>query len=245
METPVRYFLKSLTNFSKTDVRINFDGEDLVFPACEKIVISPSFFKSFSCKRCCVCCQKGISPLVYSDSDVVKMNYLTNLEDVGKLQMGLKQVPIQVNNEAKNIYLYRFQGFRCGFDKLTEGDDIWSCDLHFKKLKPILCLLPWVRIINSKGCTSLRKSPFGYAWAFGCRAKWEEEFNKEQFEGHDLEIIHRLISAAKDLGIDTYLPEVLTRLEDWFEDYNFGKHSIPKENLIIIDTKNKDKKFFI
>ena len=245
MKTAIKYFLKSISNFTKEGVSFQIEGETLDFKACEKIAINPSFFKEFICKRCCVCCQKGISPLVYSDSDVTRMKECHTEEGVQKLTDGLREFPIQVNGETKNLFLYEFSGYRCGFDKLMEGDDIWGCQLHFLNLKQLLCLLPWVRIIDSRGCVNLGKRPFGYSWAFGCRAQWGREFSEEQFLDHDLVIIQRMIDASNDLGISTYLPEVMEKLQDWHKKYKEGKAVVPQTNLVVIDLKNKDKKFFI
>ena len=237
MKTPVKYFLQSISLFTKETASFVADGDSLEIKPFNKIVISPSFFKSFNCARCCVCCQKGISPLVYSKSDVVRMipEQNKNLEKdlIYKLLTGLKEISIFVNNEEKKLFLYEFNGFRCGFDKLTSGDDIWSCELHMEGLKQLLCFLPWIRITKRGSKAVLTKKPFGYTWAFGCRAYWEKEFNEEQFLHHDLEIIRRLIEYSEDLNLKTYWPEVLEYLENWYKLYKEGKVSFPKEDIVI------------
>jgi hypothetical protein len=233
MKTAIKYFLQSLALFTKEPASFVVEGDSLEIKPFNKIVISPSFFKSFNCARCCVCCQKGISPLVYSKSDVDRMLLPNEEASISKLLKGLKEIPIFVNGNKRQLYLYEFEGFRCGFDKLTSGDDIWSCELHMAGLKQLLCFLPWIRITKRESKAVLTKKPFGYTWAFGCRAYWEKEFNEEQFLHHDLEIIRRLIEYSEDLNLKTFWPEVLEYLENWYKLYKEGKVSFPKEDIVI------------
>jgi len=240
MQTPLKYFVQSVLLFTKEPVRFSFGGETIAFEPAEKITIAPSFFKSFECKRCCVCCQKGISPLVYANSDVERISLRRVDSSVQRLHEGLEEVSVQINDKSVPLWLYNFEGYRCGFDELQEGDDIWGCQLHSTEMKQLLCFLPWIRITKRDKKAILCKRPFGYAWAFGCRATWGEAFSEEQFLNHDLTIVQRMVQYSQDLGIDTHWKDVLEKLQEWhFLFHRSG--NIPVHEIVL---GKRDRKFF-
>ena len=248
MKATLKYFLISIAAFAKEKVSVEFGGDHIIFDPPEKVVISPSFFKEFVCVQCGICCKKGISPLVYSNSDVRAMKAKSD-NILNKLYGGLRKITISINGLDQDLWLYEFEGYKCGFDELMEGDDVWGCKLHFTGLKPLNCNLPWVRIGKSKGVARLSKRPFGYGWAFGCQGVWGKDFDSEQFLGHDLDIIRKLIKSSQDLGINTYWPEVLNELESWHAKYNFGDVGLPQKDIVLFDSKrnfvgNFEKTFF-
>jgi len=243
MKTPIKYFLKSIASLTKEKITFKCGEEVVEFLPPAEIVITPSFFKGFTCKRCCVCCQKGISPLVYSDSDVANMMHSDN-KAVQKLFENLNELPCKINNQEKILWLYQFEGYRCGFDTLMEGDDLWGCDLHFEDLKQLLCLMPWVRVGTRGNKAVISKKPFGYSWAFGCRATWQESFDEEQFLKHDLVIIERLNTSAEDLGIKTYWLDIYNWLCEWYNDYKTGKVLLPTETVSMLGNGSGEIKGF-
>jgi hypothetical protein len=245
MKTPIKYFLKSIASLTKEKIDFKYEDETVTFLPPAEILIMPGFFRGFECKRCCVCCQKGISPLVYSDSDVANMMKLgSTYNSVAKLYDAMEMLPCKINNEDKNLWLYQFEGFRCGFDSLCEGDDVWGCDLHFANLKQLLCLMPWVRVGTRGNKAVISKKPFGYSWAFGCRATWRESFDEDQFLKHDMVIVERIIASAKDLGIRTYWPDIQKWLHDWYNDYKTGKVLLPTETVSMLGNGNGEIKGF-
>ena len=253
----VEFFLKNIAMFAKQKTEFIIQNEQLVVESPSQVKIATSFFKNAICARCGACCHKGVTPLVLGNGDVEKIRELTDSskavfhgndehrfdtkDSIALTQFAekLQEIPVTVNGDSsKSIWFREFDTkYRCGFDVLCEGDDVWGCKLHnYPEIQPIQCQLPWVRLSHVKSKVTLCKRPFGYAWAFGCQGYWGEEFDKEKFMSRDMWVVQKLVNYSAELGVDTYWKDIYDWLDDWFSLYKMGLVEIPTEDIIVFST---------
>ena len=270
MNRSLLYLLDNISSLSKISLTIKGAKTEKSFESPKRVAISPQFFQSASCQRCAACCKRGIS-LVFTDTDVQVMSDVVcgkyalalpyNLEDIRKLLLGLqrfelkiwlrvcKSSGVEVISKIKPVWIYPMPAKKvCDF--LQKKDGQWICSVH--AVKPTNCLLPhiWVGFSRKDLATRLSKRPFGSRWISDCESQFGK-FSLGELETWDLFVLQRMLRNAQDLGIDTYLPEIIGWLKNWLKVYKvpgFGI-GVPKGPVWILDEKAKeiktdDRKFF-
>ena len=246
--------LKRLGNITKHPFALCFERKHIGFSPPTQVTISESFYRSAKCKMCGKCDRKiqNVS-LVYTASEVdwirSKLPQLL-LEEKGvanKLLSGLKKVqftllknlithspdlePYFGSGREAEIYVYRNTSGPCDFAIEGLFDSI-LCGIH--KVKPIHCALPMLQIDRTKDSARLIKRPRGRNWRFGCPVEFKE-FDYEEFLKWDLHCLSRLWMIERDLGLDTWLTEILNYLIGNLSEISAGhleKHILVKDGKV-------------
>ena len=215
---------KHLGNIVKEPVVIRVGKWEEQYSPPSKVVISQKFFRSAKCEKCGKCCKLGAS-LVYTDSMYCYAK-----------KAGAQINRIFINGEEESVYIRENNPKEpCIFLK-EKG---WFkkkllCDIHVEK--PTHCALPMIEIDRTKDSARLIKRPRGRNWRFGCPAKFKD-FDYYEFLTWDLVKLKQLNAIAHDLGVRTWLPEILT----WFyENDSIIQKGIPKNDILIYKEEKVD-----
>jgi Fe-S-cluster containining protein len=96
-----------------------------------------------------------------------------------------------------------------------DTDGLTKCAIH--PVRSITCDMPHVRFIYRKGVTlSIGIVQYGRNWAMGCPVKFHEPKDETEWQHNKDNVLRKLKHLnrnAEDLGIDTYLPEVIEYME--------------------------------
>lgn len=244
--------LRYLGSLTKEPISISIEGTTKNYLPPDKVSISSKFFRNFNCMRCGVCCNKHASSLVFTKReasdlfDAQKKGWLGEVLDFAQKQRitnsAVNEVyTIRVINKCSAwespVYVYANEGGRCNFlNSITH-----LCEIH--QDKPTLCAMPHIQIdkTDRKGVSldgrisrsvRLLKRQHGRNWLFGCPTK-PLPFDIKVFLEWDLPVLRKLQRNSEDLGFNTWLPEIITYLED--NTNKFQKGELPKEAVIIYD----------
>lgn len=258
----IKWVVGNFGRLTKEHFTINIGSENLKFVPPRRLVISPQFFRNKNCLHCGGCCKKGTT-LVYTASGIAEMQKIiehklvistcNDNEIIEQLLLGLIKVDVKVfcfdNNvvNTKSFWVYNKvrNNLRCFFNKLkidagkSAEECLWECIIHV--VKPTNCAFS-LRVCDSKreDIILLTKKQYGRNWVFGCPAEFGE-FNREEFEMYDLKALRSLLRIAEDLGISTFLPEIINWLESWLQSGD----PVPKEPVKIYGGNvNQTRKFF-
>ena len=219
------YFLDYLGKLVKQPLTVQVGLIEKTYLPAKQVVISPSFFKYLPCRKCGACCRKGVS-LAFTASDKVAIEEYGNT----KLLSGLKQYEINIGDSKKCWWLYE-QSKPQTCDFLVSN----LCSVH--DVKAVNCLLPPILVGYCKKTqvVKLTKEKLHWRWVPNCQAQYTS-FDLENFLNWDLYCLRRLQRSAEDLGIQTYLPEILEKLENWLQtckDLSFFTGT-PKDTILIV-----------
>lgn len=228
------YILDYLGRLTKAPLAVKVGRKEKLYKLPKQVVISPQFFRGASCQRCSACCKV---PAVYTATDVQIIDDVLsgklspelpyNLDSVRRLRAGLQRFEIDIAGKAKSIWVYPLSTTKkCDF--LSQQDGVWICSIH--AVKPINCMLPHIYVgFSAKNqVTRLTKRPFGSRWIKDCKSVFGK-FSAQELETWDLRVLRQLQRNAADLGISTFLPEIIERLLSWVQ----SDTPVPKKPLVI------------
>lgn len=239
--------LQYIVPFSK--VSIECDGK-IHDKATNSIKLSSSFFYVDRCNSCGCCCPPESN--VYTVSDKDRIDSVTDefLTDYGldpEFMHMFKQALIEethsINGHDVHVWVYKLvknemylpqKGksiFRCS--QLFEHPMGYRCKIH--PVRSITCITPHLRVFHNKtGNVSLGISQFGRNWALNCPVVFSEASNYEEWNSAKqdrLFKLERILEAANDFGVETYIPDVLNYIQNI--DYENYREYLNKN---IIDT---------
>jgi Fe-S-cluster containining protein len=231
--------IKYIGHLTKEPIVVEVEGVEQAYNPPERVVISNLFFRNLKCLSCGRCCTKPKFSLVYTESDYTRI-LAQPIDDEQELKnreillQDMVTVPVQIDLGGifhhTSVHLFSNQGHKCHF--LFEKDKKQLCGIH--QVHPNHCALPHLQIDQHKGVsTSLLKRQYGRNWALGCPAIMEP-FNYDAFLNWDLPCLRKLENNAKDLRINTWLPEIIKYLTDNREQF---KTKQPKNAVVIYDKK--------
>lgn len=244
--------LQYLTVVSKDPVKIvNKKGiEETHGDKIESICLNRAFFYNDNCFMCGGCCPSESNVYTESEYKAIKEATQTMYEVWGldysyneKLNKGMHSQTVTINNKDINIYQYDkdenimylpVRGrelTRCSW--CFEGNDHhYKCRIH--PVRSITCIMPHLRFFHKSGShnTSMGISQFGRNWQLGCKVEFKEPKDEKEFDEIKLSRISklkRLNQVGFDMNIETYLPEVIDKINDLAFD-NYKKYI--NQNLI-------------
>jgi len=208
--------IKYLGVLTKELVFVTVGNKTQQYDPSKKVIISEKFFRSGKCKMCGRSCNVDFS-LAFTESDYIRIRDSEDSDEKSELLVGLDVVTISIQKyDSLNTfpsYLYVNKNKRCDFAVPFNEDGIekWRCSIH--KIKPVHCALPLLQIDRyKKDRTRVIKRQYGRNWAFGCPVEFEP-FDYDEFVNWDLYNLKRLKQNADDLGLRTWLPEIVDYLE--------------------------------
>lgn len=209
---------------------IYLDGRCILTEPVSSVALSPKFFIKDNCEMCGRCCPnentaytKTCFELVQAvekcDFDIWGLNYTDKLLLIERIEEKI----ININGNEVTFYSHpkdnkencnrinypdRPNLERCHW--VFEMEGTYRCKIH--PARSITCGMPHLRFFyNSKtNRTGLGVSQFGRNWALGCPAKFGD-IDEESIQGR-IKWLQLLDIAAKDMGIETFLPEILDYL---------------------------------
>lgn len=230
--------LDYLCKVSKETIEVKGSSMKLTVP--ESVTISESFFWKDSCIMCGRCCmnetvvwtQEGLNRIIrYVDNPENLVNdsnvgvVKVSSSDIEELSALIQPQSIVINGEPRTFYVcpkdsvysgqwHYFEGKgerqRCHW--MRELDGKFCCGIH--PIRSVTCALPHMRFYyaSKTNRTFLRMMQYGRNHKLGCPI----EFGEVSEEGmqdkiHWLKILN---DCANDLGISTWLPEIVQYLEE-------------------------------
>lgn len=195
------------------------------------VIIKPSFFKKDDCVMCGRCCVNETA--AYTAEGMRRILNCTDLqfEELGleplncsKLLSGLNEVCYDVNGKPVKFWIYpkdsradanklywpdRGSKTRCHW--LIEMSGTYRCSIH--PIRPITCAIPHMRFMYSTRShnVSIGTYQYGRNHRLGCPIKFEG-FDEESVQ-NKLSWLKRLLIVADDIGVNTFLPEIIHYLE--------------------------------
>lgn len=205
----------------------------------EEVILSPLFFRGDVCLNCNRCCKDFTTTFTESGKDRIlsatKADY-----DVFDLAMDrhsllldkLTEAEILLNGKPVKFYAYFHPAEsrktrRCDF--LLNG----RCGIH--PVKSVTCALPHMNFFYSSrnNKTYIRRQQFGRNFYLQCPTVFSA-FDYESYKSWDLVWLKKLEEVSNDMGISTYLPDVLAYLDSIDDELKAG--IIPTEKLIFSKT---------
>ena len=205
-----------VSRVAREDVRVEEGGKTFDYPHPTQIMLTPMFFRGDGCYRSGHCCRHYT--IVWTEEGKQAIEAATpetyaawNLDyaDHEYLKTQLIPMPVVVNGQDRMFWgdppeKESIAKKQC--DHLRFRDGMSYCNI--KPVDSITCEFPHNNIFMVKGITYLRKQQFGRNWVLGCPVKFTG-FNYERFRTSDIPLFERLQRIATDLGIATYIPEIL------------------------------------
>ena len=235
--------LQYLAVVSKDTVKVvNKKGiEETYGDKIESICLNKTFFYSDSCFMCGGCCPsesnvyteseyKAIKDATHKTYEVWGLDYSYN----EKLKEGLHVQTVTINN--KDIHVYQYNKDENIMYLPVRGREINRCSWcfednqhHYKcrihPVRSITCIMPHLRFFHKSKShsTSMGISQFGRNWQLGCKVAFKEPESEKEFDDIKLSRIsklERLNQVGLDMNIETYLPEVINKIDDLkFDNY--------------------------
>lgn len=199
----------------------------------EKVTISESFFLTDGCQMCGRCCPNENTAYTQTRWNFVQ-GYCQLIDEgfaprygvaqeMKKLLLNSQKKKIRVNGKLFDFYShpkdthsacfkvdYEDRGVvdRCHW--LHEKDGLYLCKIH--PIRSITCGLPHIRFYyhSERSQTNVGTAQFGRNWALRCPVVFRSY--EEEAVLSKIEWLQALEDAAKDLEIETYLPEILAYL---------------------------------
>lgn len=222
--------LEYINRVAKVPLVVN--GEPFGHEPPKKVTIRQSFFLKDSCTMCGKCCpnettawtQEGIHRILDEPAETffkfgldpaVKEAIYQNVEDV-VINVNGKDVRMWVHpaddNKTANRLSWpdRAETTRCHW--LFEKDGTHRCSIH--PIRSITCGLPHVRFLYTAKTnhTTIGTLQFGRNFRLKCPVKFTE-FDEESVQTKIL-WLKRLNNCAIDMGVPTFLPEIISYLEN-------------------------------
>ncbi len=242
---------------TKETIHVEMQGFEKTYEALDQFVISPTFFKKDSCNSCGRCChnfdtvytQSGYKRIQNADPKVFEQFDLP-FENVPKLLDRIVIETVIINGAKYPIYVspkdtgkdvikrpipkvdgVRSADFRDNCHWLIHRPSgVWHCGIH--PVRSITCAMPHSNIIrNNKSNTgTLCHRQYGRNWAMGCPIEFGE-FDMENYQSN-IYWLTQLGKAADDLGVKTFLPEVLEFLQCEEVIKQLEEGHIPKDKIV-------------
>jgi Fe-S-cluster containining protein len=210
---------------------IYLNGEPFGTPPPTMVTLSDTFFWKDDCVMCGRCCVNESN--VWTQEG---MDFMKSVKDDEFIKWGLDpKVRLELNkniqeklveiNGRKVLFYYRpsdnkkdaqrlswpdrKETTRCHW--LMERDGNYVCSIH--PVRSITCGMPHLRFMHNQSMhhTILRVMQYGRNWALKCPVEFGPY--DEQSTQVRIKWLKRLYNASKDLGIDTWLPEILEYLD--------------------------------
>ena len=236
------------------------DGK-LYWHGTKSIKFNSSFFDTDDCISCGCCCVTEDNVFTQHEYDIIcnmtDEEFLSehpnlNPEHLHQLREGIKKVPVQINGFEKYVYVYKLQKTtyfvpnkgpngktvdRCTWQ--THQGDKFYCGIH--PVESITCIIPHMRWFHTnRGTLSIGTSQYGRNWALGCPIEFrtptaEESFNK--IKASRREKLAHLNRCADDLGVKTWLPEMIAYLDKI--TFSNQERFLNQNIIAVSDTHNK------
>lgn len=193
--------------------------------------VSPGFFQGDHCYSTGRCCksftttytQEGydrLQAIKKEDYDKYDLDYSahqTLLDRLEKVEVDINgnNIPFwavfqgsEPNTDEATKHLFKTK--RCDF--LIQKGDKFVCSVH--PAKGLTCALPHINFFHTlnTGKTYIRKQQYGRNWLLGCPVQFSE-FNYDAYKTWDLKWLKIAADVAKDMKVETYLPELLEYLD--------------------------------
>ena len=214
------YIIDILGSLTKEQVKVTIGKNSKIYLQPEKIVLSTKFFQSWICPPCEInnCCNKINTCLFYAQIPNEEMKKVFTEEcDI--------LVDKQGNIEKSKLYVYN-RTIGCVYLKN------YRCLIQ--DYKPLQCRIIPLHFDCYKHTIHILKRIYKRNWAMKCPLKILP-FDFETFK-RDLRFLKELNQCANDLNLKTFLPEIITYLEN--NEIEFKKGNLPKNNIIIYFNKN-------
>lgn len=208
------------------------DGNAFGYAPVDRVVLNESFFLKDDCKMCGKCCPNETTVWTKEGLDRINSAIPADFErwgldfsSVDEIISRMKTVVHSIN--GKNIEFYvsdrdsNSEAFKLSWDDrkeqmrchwLFEKEGTYRCRIH--PVRSVTCGMPHCRFFHSETAhettTTIAVSQFGRNWALKCPV----EFNEVDEESVQTRILwlQRLNDSANDVGVETYLPEILEYL---------------------------------
>ena len=232
---------------SKNNHHLEFAGSSYELTAKDQFYIQPSTFCKDECLSCGQCCRNYDTIMFPTDIDEINRRaaegqepyqfYLDHCEELPLLVDGNEykyfSVPPMTAQDSHDIWCDRHTVLNCRWIFLKDG--LKLCKIH--EYRCITCGFPHMELYanhqNTKGY--LGHKQFGRNHQLGCKVDIRRPLDKETLDDN-IYWLTRLQTVADYLGLNTYLPEILSTL------YNVDIDNTPKETIIL--RRSKVKKLF-
>ena len=229
--------LDYLAKVAKEPIVLN--GKPLAMPVPKSVTIHSSFFWKDSCVMCGKCCmnetvvwtQEGLDRILqYVESDEQRCNtsdvgvVRVSPDDMEELSQMLREKVVNINGEDRVFYVcpkdsrsagqwhsFEDKGERQRCHWMRQLDDKFCCGIH--PIRSVTCALPHLRFfyVTKSNRTVIRTMQYGRNHKLGCPI----QFGAATEEGMADKIywLKVLNDCANDLGIVTWVPEIVDYLE--------------------------------
>ena len=207
------------------------DGQPFGNPPVSSVTLRKSFYLKDSCEMCGKCCPNETTVWtsegfhrILTEPEESFLNLGLNLEIREKLLKNLSKTEMNVNGKSCDIFTHpsdsgkavnklswsdRAEVKRCHW--LFEKDGTHRCSIH--PIRSVTCGLPHVRFLYSRRTnqTFIGTVQFGRNFALKCPITFTE------FDEASVQVkimwLKRLRDCANDLGVDTFLSEIIDYLD--------------------------------
>lgn len=208
---------------SKENYHLEFAGSTYELTAKEEFGIRPSTFCKDECLSCGQCCRNYDTIMFPTDYDEIKRRADLGQEPYQFYLDNYKELPISVDGKEFKYYSVAPMTAKDNHDIWCNGHTVLNCRWIFlrdgKKLckiheyRCITCGFPHMELypnhIGTKGY--LGHKQFGRNWQLGCKVDIRRPLDKETLDDN-IYWLTRLNTVADYLGVNTYLPEILSTL---------------------------------
>lgn len=247
--------LDYLNKVAKEPIILN--GKEYGTPFPHSVRLSDSFFMKDSCIMCGRCCMRETNAWTEEGMKRIKSSVEEDFTkwdlDYGVLPSLLESIEERVYNiNGKEVTFYscpklpekecpvvswddKPARYRCRW--MIEKEGTYRCSIH--PVRSITCALPHCRFYFSRStrATSITLSQYGRNWALKCPIKFEPVLDEEGVQNRML-WLGRLNDAAKDCGIDTWLPEILYYLNEGYrKPCTFSGHGLFRMENFKVEVK--------
>lgn len=208
------------------------DGERYPTPVVEKVVLQESFFYKDDCMMCGKCCPNETTVFTAEGwgriHSATKEDFLKwGLDPIAREELLMRCTPQVIDINGSSIVYWvsdkdhgkdanklswedRAERERCHW--LFEKERTHRCRIH--PIRSVTCGMPHCRMFLNKNTrtSTIGLSQFGRNWALKCPVVFgdvDEESTLSRI--HWLNILNNV---SQDLGIDTFLPEILMYLDN-------------------------------
>lgn len=212
--------LEYINRVSKVPLVVN--GKPFVTQHPKWVTLRRSFYYKDSCLMCGKCCpnettawtKEGYYRVLNAENEEIKFAVLKKLEeitvDVNGKQASFWVYPKDERQDANKLsWPDRKEVERCHW--LFEEDGLHKCAIH--PIRSITCGMPHVRFayVEKTRHTSIGTLQFGRNFRLKCPI----EFNTPDEESIRTKMfwLNCLLKCADDLGVETFLPEIINYLE--------------------------------
>lgn len=216
---------------TKERIEIVFDGtHKFVYEAPQRAVISQTLFRTDGCESSGKCCKVAFD-LAYTKEGVARLEkaQTNNGNSAGGCLHRLKKVSTTVNGHEIEVHAHlndkkaRYTGQKtCDFlENPQEGPfkDKFICGLHggydrpLNSAQPFHCIAPHlvVRMRGKPGAKTgfIGRMQFGRNWRFGCPVEFSRDGYFKKDYRQDLDKLKMMDSIANDIGVSTWIPEMI------------------------------------